>query len=54
VADFLCFMPPEWHDSDVDVAVTALMAKHPWGIDYAIYDRRDAIEREDARSCVPA
>jgi hypothetical protein len=47
-AELHSFMPPRWRDSDVDAAVTALMAKHSWGIDYAIYDRRDAIEREDA------
>jgi hypothetical protein len=48
------FMPPEWYDSDVEAAVTALMAKHSWGIDYAIYDRRDEIERKDAflRACL--
>ena len=53
-AELHSFMPPEWRDSDVDAAVTALMTKHPWGIDYAIYDRRDAIGREDAflRACL--
>jgi hypothetical protein len=47
-AELHSFMPPEWHDSDVEAAVTALMAKH------SFYDRRDEIEREDAflRACL--
>jgi hypothetical protein len=46
--------PYRWRDHDVDAAVTTLMAKHSWGIDYAICERRDAIKREDAflRACL--
>jgi hypothetical protein len=55
-AELCRFMPPpyRWRDHDVDAVVTTLMARHSWGIDYAIYDRRDAIKREDAflRACL--